>query len=105
MKYDNLQKILSMQEDKSNRIINFINSLEEKNYKAGIKSLNTYKSQLMQDLFVLSHTKFKHNGFFVEFGATNGVELSNTYLLEKEFGWNGILAEPDTPTAFDLEII
>jgi FkbM family methyltransferase len=52
------------------------------------------KSQLRQDLFVLSHLKFKRGGFFVEFGATNGVDLSNTYILEKYFGWTGILAEP-----------
>ena len=52
------------------------------------------KSQFKQDIFVLSELNFKSDGFFVEFGATNGVDLSNTYLLETEFGWNGILSEP-----------
>ena len=52
------------------------------------------KAQNYQDIFVLLATKFKKNGFFVEFGATNGVDLSNTYLLEKSYGWKGILAEP-----------
>jgi FkbM family methyltransferase len=52
------------------------------------------QSQYHQDLFVLSELGFKRDGFFVEFGATNGFELSNSYLLEKSFGWNGILAEP-----------
>ncbi len=52
------------------------------------------KSQLLQDLFVVLKSNFKRNGFFVEFGATNGVSLSNTYLLEKRLNWSGILVEP-----------
>ena len=52
------------------------------------------KSQLRQDLFVLSELNFKKKGYFVEFGATNGFDISNSYLLETKFDWNGIVAEP-----------
>ena len=51
-------------------------------------------SQLFQDLLVLYFLQEKKNGFFVEFGATDGVEKSNTLLLERQHGWSGILAEP-----------
>lgn len=51
-------------------------------------------SQFMQDIFVLRQTNYQRGGFFVEFGACDGISLSNTYLLEKNFGWTGILAEP-----------
>ena len=36
----------------------------------------------------------KNTGFYLEIGAYNGVDLSNTYFFEA-IGWNGILIEPD----------
>ena len=60
-----------------------------------LKLIQLSKFQHRQDLFALKELKSKKNGFFVEFGATDGVSGSNTYLLEKEFGFKGILAEPN----------
>jgi FkbM family methyltransferase len=58
------------------------------------------RSQLGQDLWVLEQLNWKPGGYFVEFGATDGVLLSNTWLLEKHFGWQGICAEPN-PKLFE----
>lgn len=62
------------------------------------------KSQLYQDIFALEQLKWKRNGYFVEFGATDGVSLSNTYLMEKKYGWSGLLAEPGRNWHTQLEI-
>ena len=58
--------------------------------------LSNFHSQLGQDVFALSLVGPNSPGFFVEFGATNGIDSSNTYLLESKFGWRGILCEPAT---------
>ncbi|WP_158289030.1 FkbM family methyltransferase [Rubrivivax albus] len=56
-------------------------------------------AQLGQDLWVLERSGGKRGGFFVEFGATDGVRLSNTWLLEQRHGWHGICIEPN-PRSF-----
>ena len=56
--------------------------------------LTESKSQNGQDLFALISNDFKSGGVFIEFGAYDGVIFSNTHLLEKQFGWTGILIDP-----------
>jgi FkbM family methyltransferase len=51
-------------------------------------------SQLGQDLDILKFYNNKRDGYFVEIGAYNGIELSNTYLLETQYNWKGICSEP-----------
>lgn len=52
------------------------------------------KAQLFQDLFVFWILDGKEEGKFLEFGATDGLSLSNSHTLEHEFKWTGVLAEP-----------
>ena len=43
------------------------------------------------------HKKYLNfrDGIFVEAGANNGVEQSNTFSLERDQGWSGLLVEPN----------
>lgn len=52
------------------------------------------QAQLYQDLLAVELFGAKEHGFFVEFGATNGKQINNTWLLENKYHWKGILAEP-----------
>lgn len=69
--------------------------IDQQRLKNQIKgySGNRY-SQLSQDVFVLTLTKFLKNGYFVEFGASDGITINNTFLLEKEYQWQGLCLEP-----------
>lgn len=62
---------------------------------------DTY-SQLGQDLWVLEETDNKKGGFFVDFGATDGITINNSYLLEKDYDWTGIVSEPNPAYFEDL---
>ena len=53
------------------------------------------QGQLFQDLWALYELDGKRDGFFVEFGATNGITMSNSHILEHHYGWRGLVAEPN----------
>jgi FkbM family methyltransferase len=65
---------------------NFIKSVRDKS--------KIFKSQLLQDVFASFIVGDLYDKTFLEFGATDGISLSNSYMLEKNLGWTGVLAEP-----------
>jgi len=59
-----------------------------------------------QDLFIYGafHEKWENtDGLFVDVGAKDGIETSNTYLFEQFLGWNGICFEPNPVTFFECQ--
>jgi FkbM family methyltransferase len=89
-----------------NEIIRINNSEVKKNFLKFFQKNRSYnkilscinnknqKSVLLQDIYVLLKSKFKKNGYFVEFGACDGILDSNTFYLEKVFKWKGIVCDP-----------
>ena len=60
----------------------------------------SYYSQFEQDKFVYeNYFQGKINGYFVDIGAHNGIEFSNSKFFE-DIGWDGICIEPN-PIIFE----
>ena len=72
-------------ENNKDLLFNFINSIRDK---------KDIKSQLYQDMFASFIVGDKFDKTFFEFGATNGIDLSNSYTLERYLNWKGVLSEP-----------
>lgn len=58
-------------------------------------------SQALQDIFVLSLLT-KRQGTYIEIGGFHSRELSNSYLLEKSYEWDGIIVEIDSKAAEEI---
>ena len=54
-----------------------------------------FNSQVGQEHFVLKSLNYKRNGYFLDIGSHHPKYISNTYLLEKNYGWNGLMVEYD----------
>jgi hypothetical protein len=50
-------------------------------------------SQVGQDQFAIDMLKGKNDGVYVEIGAYHSIDISNTYMLEKDYGWSGVSFE------------
>jgi hypothetical protein len=57
------------------------------------------KSASFQESFVISMTKEKKYGFYIELGSGDPYKESNTFLLESEFGWKGLALEIEKSVA------
>lgn len=64
-------------------------------YRFLLKNFRVSKSQVFQDLFVLFFMNKKKTGYFIEVGGGNGVDISNSFILEKNFNWSGMICEPN----------
>jgi len=60
-----------------------------------------YGGQAQQDKFVLNILKEKRAGYFLEIGSNDPIQINNTYILEKNYDWSGIMVEYD-PTFLPL---
>ena len=60
---------------------------------SGVERVTQNYSQALQDIFVLTMLNGKENGTYVEIGGAHPININNTYLLEKTFGWSGISFE------------
>ncbi len=54
-----------------------------------------FNGQVLQDKFVVNVLKHKMNGYFLEIGSNDPIFINNTYVLEKELNWKGIMIEYD----------
>lgn len=61
----------------------------------GIEKVDHNYSQALQDMFVLTMLNGKQDGVYVEIGGSDPININNTYILEKTFGWKGLSFEID----------
>ena len=70
-----------------------------KTYFKKFKKFNGYDGL---DKRMLNYINYK-NGFYIDCGANDGINQSNTWYFEKKLGWKGLLIEPVDTVFYELQ--
>jgi len=73
-------------------------------FKTFLKKFRKFNSINNLDKKLLKYLNFK-DGFYIECGANDGVNQSNTWYFEKNLNWRGILIEPNKQIFEELKKI
>ena len=96
LKYKMVDELFDFYISKKNTIPSVITLTNPEKLKSSLfLPPSKFHSQLNQDIFALLINSFKKNLYFVEVGANDGYNLSNTLYLEEKFQWDGLLIEPN----------
>lgn len=75
-----------------------MNTMQKRSSAPGDAAADTFRSQNGEDRWLDAFFGHKRRGYYVDVGAYDGVDLSNSYHFE-QIGWTGVLVEPDPERA------
>jgi len=84
------------------KIISTLKKILPIKFKTFLKKFRKFNSINNIDKKLLKYLDFK-DGFYIECGANDGVNQSNTWYFEKTLNWRGILIEPNKKIFKDLK--
>ncbi len=82
--------------------MSLLTSLFPKKLKTFFKKFRKFNALDKLDKKMLNYINF-YDGYFIECGANDGVDKSNTWYFEKYLNWHGILIEPLTKQFIELK--
>jgi FkbM family methyltransferase len=83
-------------------MISILKKILPTKFKTFLKKFRKFNSINNLDKKLLKYLNF-NNGFYIECGANDGVNQSNTWYFEKVLNWRGILIEPNKTSFKNLK--
>jgi FkbM family methyltransferase len=83
-------------------MISILKKIFPTKFKTFLKKFRKFNSINNLDKKLLKYLNFK-DGFYIECGANDGVNQSNTWYFEKVLNWRGILIEPNQTSFKNLK--